>query len=784
MTIEEVKNLVKNEIDNKIPSRFPLRLIFVNNMEEYIDIKRYLEGCCDTTISLGDDDICETEDIYPNFGKLKNKIKKHTDKYILLLSMGEFFRFSLKREKAIEKSSFPSFFKELQDVNSKTRVFVLLFAAYNLFEQIIQTVGERQEKHIWKIDNKANTETYNIFVFSDKYKILPQEYTKGLKSWLNNWENNLKKKNNIVISTRLINNVENSSDVIDIKVITNIFDYICTRINNSKNIKKDWLTDQQWEQINFQIRAETDFNKIILDILNIQNFDQYQLFAQWNSLSDLQKKIILIWYKLNQDNSYCATVLSSTDDVSEITTCLRDYLIKNYDEKWLKERNTILTLLKEIKYDNNYFKQLSDIDNPRIQLSLLTFSTHEECTFALKIISNWLRNGASNEIIKDVLGTNYTIFQQYFFDETPGSLEIKAYFKWYKYNKIINRFPKNEQLIHDFNIFSSRFSVLNKFINEKTFVIWVDGMGVEWLSLLNGQLKEIDVNLSIEKPIIATACLPTETEFNKQWNDFTCPYEKLDRLDKITHKGIPDDNNYFSCIATQFEIIQEVAHKAVLKLKEYDRVIVTSDHGSSRLAALAFHIKPGFKAPENAKLGSFGRFYELPEGATDTIHSDDYEYYKNGDKAYFVIKNYEHFIVSGKAVSKDSNNEALVGEIHGGKTPEEYLVPIIILNKNVKTESTMNINFSPEVQIVYKNDNKIIIQLDFNINIGTLEANIGNIKGECKKISDKSWEILYKDLEKKTYSMELTANGHLLEKNASFEVKAKGITEKDFFGGI
>jgi hypothetical protein len=309
-------------------------------------------------------------------------------------------------------------------------------------------------------------------------------------------------------------------------------------------------------------------------------------------------------------------------------------------------------------------------------------------------------------------------------------------------------------------------------------------MGIEWVSLLYSQIKKANTDFSFFILIIATACLPTETEFNKQWDDFNSLHEKLDKLDILAHKGIPDDNNYFSCIATQFEIIQEVAHKAVSMLTKYDRVIITADHGSSRLAALAFHIKPGFKAPENTKLGGFGRFCELPQGADDTVHADDYEYVKNGDKAYFVIKNYEHFTVSGKAVSRGQNNEALSGEIHGGKTPEEYLVPIIIINKDANTKNTLSVIFTPKTQIVYNTNNIITIKLDFNINIEMLEANIGSIKGECKKISDKSWEIFYKDLEKKTYSMELTVNGNLLETNASFEVKSKGFAEENYFGGM
>jgi hypothetical protein len=32
--------------------------------------------------------------------------------------------------------------------------------------------------------------------------------------------------------------------------------------------------------------------------------------------------------------------------------------------------------------------------------------------------------------------------------------------------------------------------------------------------------------------------------------------------------------------------------------------------------------------------------------------------------------------------------------------------------------------------------------------------------------------------------MEITADGHLLETRASFEVRPKGISENDYFGGI
>jgi hypothetical protein len=363
-------------------------------------------------------------------------------------------------------------------------------------------------------------------------------------------------------------------------------------------------------------------------------------------------------------------------------------------------------------------------------------------------------------------------------------VELRAYFRWYKHNKIINRFPANEFQIPDYNPYDSRFSAIKKYVNEKTFILWIDGMGIEWLSLLYGQLDAANTKFHVEKPLVVKALLPTETEFNKQWDDFNSQYKKIDRLDNLNHKGIPDDDNYFSCIDAQFEIIKEIAQEAASLLQKYERVIITADHGSSRLAALAFHDKPGFKAPENAKPLGHGRFCELPTGFMETIHAENYEYIKSGDKAYYVIKNYEHFSVSGKAMSKDHDNESLSGEIHGGKTPEEYLVPVVILNRTESLESAIHITFNPKMQVVYKTGNTVTFKLDFNTGINTLEASIGSIKGDCKRISANTWEIQYKNLDKKTYIMEIIADGNLLEEKATFEVQSKGIIESDLFGGI
>ncbi len=87
------------------------------------------------------------------------------------------------------------------------------------------------------------------------------------------------------------------------------------------------------------------------------------------------------------------------------------------------------------------------------------------------------------------------------------------------------------------------------------------------------------------------ALLPTETEYNRKW---TTGDEKWDRLDKLSHNGMPDDKDYFICIARQLEIINEIAEHVEEMLKKANSVILTGDHGSSRLAALLFHDSGNF----------------------------------------------------------------------------------------------------------------------------------------------------------------------------------------------
>jgi hypothetical protein len=117
-------------------------------------------------------------------------------------------------------------------------------------------------------------------------------------------------------------------------------------------------------------------------------------------------------------------------------------------------------------------------------------------------------------------------------------------------------------------------------------------------------------------------------------------------------------------------------------LKKVNRAIVTGDHGSSRLAALLFHDSGNFavEPPKNAIVRSFGRFVELKDDSYVSL-TPSMERTELDGKHFVVMKTYEHFKQSGNAAGGNTDENAVAGEVHGGMTPEEYLVPVFVVSR-------------------------------------------------------------------------------------------------------
>ena len=147
MNIDQIFQQI--DAERTFGSRFPVRLIFVEQLGQYENLISRLTAVCDITINISD--YCSSDDVYPNFQKLRERIGQNKDKHILLLSMGEYLRLRIKRETQPEKAKFPSFWQDQQDSLSRRRIFVPMFASKELFDRVIPLLDDRQKDNIWEL---------------------------------------------------------------------------------------------------------------------------------------------------------------------------------------------------------------------------------------------------------------------------------------------------------------------------------------------------------------------------------------------------------------------------------------------------------------------------------------------------------------------------------------------------------------------------------------------------------------------------------------------------------
>lgn len=762
------------EAQKELESRFPVRLIFVENLDQYEDLVERLNKKCDSSINIAD--FCNSDDVYPNFPKLIEHLSQNRDKQIVLLSIGEFLRFRIKREIAAGDAKFPSLWQMQQHSSATGKVYVPMFACRDLFDRVVPQLDERQLDFLWDLDPISHEQTARtISVLAPGCKNAVLTSVVGIKNWLRDWPCEFKKANHCAITTALYKNLENSTGSVSVRVIDSPFDYVSNLVEDGYRLKREWATEEQWAELIPKVLKDKPFNQSIENVLNVKVLEPLSIMIQWDHLQPLQRRLVWIWYQLNNTDDYCGNVFRSARDINEIPKLFRDAIFQNPSQtEWIQERGQILGKLKNVVYDAEYFAKLDAQASLETRLNLLTFGSHQELVYAIKTASLWLKTGGAIEGITEILNDRYPLLEEYLKNDIQDNEGLKAYFSWYRFCKITNLIHEELSYSNSLNDYASRYSVLSQYQGLDCKALWVDGMGVEWLPLILKLLEMNSKNMSITH-FVTSACLPTETKFNAQWNDLSFPYEKWDRLDTLAHEGMPDDKDYFSCIVNQLAIIKEVADKAIKMLDECDYVIITADHGTSRIAALSFHKNVGKTAPKNSIVKSFGRYCELHGKISDLDKLPCVERSKVGGAEYLVMKTHDHYSISGNAAGGNDEDNAICGEIHGGKTPEEYLVPVIIL----KRQHAVPLDYSISPTVVYRDRDTVNFEILFTREVSSLEISSAYNKSTCKKQSSMIWSVTFKDLELGEHIIEVIANGHMLNKKDVILVKSRGVIKND-----
>lgn len=207
----------------------------------------------------------------------------------------------------------------------------------------------------------------------------------------------------------------------------------------------------------------------------------------------------------------------------------------------------------------------------------------------------------------------------------------------------------------------------------------IDALGAEYIPFLIQRIQEAGFSVQAE---VVRGLLPTDTARNDvsaEWG--AARYRKLNDLDKLLHE-IPERQEGeqkpdAETVATTFvSILRTVERTALALLRQafrggHKRVVITSDHGTTRFATLAWQSHPetvrtiGADASAAAGLTPCGwRMAECRE--TD---GRDAAWVKSPDGRFVSIRGYDRFPCQG----------GLGFEAHGGATLEERAVPLLVV---------------------------------------------------------------------------------------------------------
>lgn len=192
-------------------------------------------------------------------------------------------------------------------------------------------------------------------------------------------------------------------------------------------------------------------------------------------------------------------------------------------------------------------------------------------------------------------------------------------------------------------------------------VYWIDGLGAEFLPYLLSLIEEKHSNMKVVRSQITRTTIPSSTSLNRFDGENVIKYGALDELGHDAH-----GYKYLYTLNEELAVLKNIINEIIdtcQKLKS--TIAIVSDHGLSCLSRKVSSKK------YDGKFEHEGRYIKTSSEA-ETDH--DYLVHKNEkDEQFYKV-----------ALTHSSLAKVPTHEVHGGCTPEEVLVPFILLsNKNV-----------------------------------------------------------------------------------------------------
>lgn len=633
----------------------------------------------------------------------------------------------------------------------------------------------------------TNGTTYGVAGLGEKFTIVS-----NLSGWLKLWEKGEDIKHNIICSS--VNIYSNAIHAQPDNAFTylkceNAYQFLTQALNLDFGLIRDPEEEEMkyWELLASEIDINSfnfdDFVKERLDTYTLKN--GYDFIKSWFECdSDFDRWLLSLYFrKVTKGEGYVnialaqSTTLSKSELFSNIATLIFE---GNCKEEYISERKDVMKLAADKGVNITEMAQ----NKLKAKLSAIAVSPDQGGQYqAVKLLTpltdvekhlaiDWVAKGKIRpDEIKEVFPGLFHYLEPMHINSLDSfNLWINEYFDSYRQSKIAN-FPhvRIKEFIasknanpNTFQIWKDNFKTVKTILHNRKDIdvfYWIDGLGVDWIPFIRNVISRYTKeHVYLNEIHIAVADIPTTTSVNKPKLQSLLPegteLSKIGDLDSFAHTH----KTYPKYIIDEMEIVEQSIRKV---LEEYNgkKIAFISDHGLTYLSQFEGGLKlAGLKGDH--------------EGRKATITSDTFV----NDDNYIILEDGSVCSLTHRSLTDkvDKGHGA-----HGGCTPEEVLVPVIIVSSqknatsyNVKIENDEIDGTNPVVRFIIKGLSSIDVpSLDYNGVTYSL-TNVGNDIYESERLN----------LVETATKVTVRINGEIFD---TYSIKVStGANEDDLFDGF
>jgi hypothetical protein len=686
--IADLDNAIASDMESKgiAERRYPVRFILFDDFNLFREFATKMEMKGVTLLNLEDLRANANEhDTMISRDELLGKIKAATDS-IFVSPVSETIRF-------YNKGKFNSFLTELtllEFQNKQMRVYVPLIGLSHRFESFLENFYRIKETaQIWRV---ISTNVHNIKLFLVPVDFpVPNEIPclKTFHDWLIFWRNNAPMEKILVSSDCLNTQYKNAipDNIFEIHNLETGKDFSEKFLERQIPIEYIKADETYWRDMIGHpfFKNNSDFKEFVQKAFNLQKISIQELVEKWlNSNVTSFQRWLLKHYFLNfrfGENPYLSSVLKSIDPDAVPLMLVERVALKIFDKmplgrEYIEQRKQLIDTIGSKWHlssaaENELCKHISETAQNDAVIAVQLCSGHGQSEHEI-IVNLFAQTVLSEEKLQEV----YPDLADYLGETVSRNPVISNYFTLYKFAKLTNAYTSeiasiigilNQSAQTFWNWYHSFPTIENLIAKAKAYVdqtYWLDGVGVEFLPLITA-IVEHSHGFQIEQAEIATVKLPSATEFNKP----LVPFEKFQDIDAFIHN---ERYKYPATLCREIEIVRSMMERVCLQTKPMTIALV-SDHGLTALSRLRDSKK--YTWPE---ISHEGRYAKIPEANTPANDSDYIVKEVNGEQYRIALG---HASLGAKPIR----------EVHGGCTPEEVLVPFVVIsNKKKKITPSSN----------------------------------------------------------------------------------------------